>query len=213
MRLERALYGCKGELLLRKGAILTARNIMALRRAGILAVNISNGFDIERRDELEDEVRINVMSTVRDWAQNTNDKSFEVLLQSVEVIINEIIAGKEVTSSLAEICSIDMYTYAHSVDVCVLAIAIGCKLNFHREKLTCLGIGSILHDLGKIKVPTEILNKPDKLSPNEFNEIKKHPTYGYEIVQNNINRISTEIILNHHERYDGTGYPLSLLVI
>ena len=212
MKLERALYGRSGELLLKKRAVLTARNIMALRRAGILAVNVANsGFKSERRDKLEDEVRLYAMNAVQDWAHNAKNENLATLLQSVEVIIDEILAGKEVVGGLAEICSVDMYTYAHSVDVCVLAIAIGCKLNLHRKKLTCLGVGSILHDLGKTRVPTELLNKPGKLSPGEFNEIKKHPAYGYEIVQqSNLSRSSMEIILNHHERYDGAGYPRGL---
>lgn len=105
----------------------------------------------------------------------------------------------------------DTYTYTHSIDVAILAIAIGVKMGFHRKKLICLGVGSILHDLGKTKIPNEILNKPGKLTPDEFSIIQKHPVYGYETIkEHDINRISAEIVLNHHERYNGSGYPNGL---
>ncbi|MGB9804909.1 HD-GYP domain-containing protein, partial [Desulfofundulus sp.] len=115
--------------------------------------------------------------------------------------------------NLTEICSADMYTYAHSVDVCVLALTVGVKFGYEKKDLLRLGIGGLLHDLGKSKVPPEILNKPGKLTPEEFREIKKHPAYGYKIILESQDRIdprSAAVILNHHERYDGTGYPRGL---
>ena len=73
-----------------------------------------------------------------------------------------------------------------------------------------IGIGALMHDIGYTQIPTEILNKPGKLSDEEFVEIKKHPVHGYEMVRSdmNISAIVKTIILMHHERLDGSGYPL-----
>jgi HD-GYP domain-containing protein (c-di-GMP phosphodiesterase class II) len=75
-----------------------------------------------------------------------------------------------------------------------------------------LGVGALLHDIGKLKIPEEILKKPSQLTVEEFEEIKKHTTYGYEILKNfeNISMESAFIALGHHERFDGSGYPLQL---
>ncbi|RJO62795.1 MAG: HD-GYP domain-containing protein [Dehalococcoidia bacterium] len=221
MKLSRPIFGLNGELLLRAGAVLTARNIMSLRRNGVLAVEINGPISFEGdRDVITDEVRRNMMGVVREWtfkrcdevAVKTGKTELVEITKSVEVIVEEILSGKEVAGSLAEICSCDIYTYAHSVDVCILSLMVGVKLGYPKPKLLRLGVGSLLHDIGKVKVPAEILNKPGELTPNEFAEIKKHPEYGRQMFVNirNASSQSAAIILNHHERYDGSGYPRSL---
>ncbi|AGL01669.1 putative domain HDIG-containing protein [Desulfoscipio gibsoniae DSM 7213] len=211
MILERPLYGQSGELLLRKGSVLTAQSIMAMRRAGVLAVRVTSSFETERGDELNEVIQLNALKAVKEWNKSFDKKIFATLLKTIEDIIDEILSGKVVIGSLSEICLADTYTYTHSIDVAILAIAIGVKMGFHRKKLICLGVGSILHDLGKTKIPNEILNKPGKLTPDEFSIIQKHPVYGYETIkEHDINRISAEIVLNHHERYNGSGYPNGL---
>ncbi|AEG14466.1 metal dependent phosphohydrolase [Desulfofundulus kuznetsovii DSM 6115] len=215
MKLARPVYGKNGELLLKKGVVLTAGYVMSLRRCGILAVDVDGLTDLseEHRNLLEDEVRSDVMNVVRGWSQGEKRKGFERVVETVERIVDEILSGKEVIGNLTEICSADMYTYAHSVDVCVLSLTVGVKLGYSRKDLLLLGMGSLLHDLGKSRVPPEILNKPGKLTPGEFREIKKHPVYGYKIIlesQDRIDSRSAAVILNHHERYDGTGYPRGL---
>lgn len=217
MKISRNLYGPDGRLLLKKGAVLSARNIMSLRRAGVLAVHVDSFDAVEDEDELEevleDAIRYNAMNVVKEWASNTKQVSFEQLTETVEMIIDEVLEGKEVRGNLTEICSADMYTYAHSVDVCILSVMLGVKLGYAKKQLVHLGIGGLLHDLGKVKVPVDILNKPGKLTPEEFNEIKKHPLYGYQMAldeNSKISRPSAEIILKHHEKYDGSGYPQGL---
>ncbi|RJQ29823.1 MAG: HD-GYP domain-containing protein [Peptococcaceae bacterium] len=213
MRLARPVYGQSGELLLGKGAGLTLRNIVSLQRCRVLAVDIESpfGFDDEERNIIEDEMRLGIMNVVREWTLK-NENKLERIANTVEVIIDEILSGKEVAEGLTQICSADIYTYAHSVDVCILSLSVGVKLGYARPKLLRLGVGSLLHDLGKTKIPIEILNKPDELTPDEFNEMKKHSEYGYQIFQRirGFSSQSASIILCHHERYDGSGYPHGL---
>lgn len=213
MKLVRPVYGNNGEMLLNRGVMLTARYIMALRRLGILTVNVEGCIDEDYSDALEDEVRCDVMKTVHDWTLNRKYVNIKELTEKVEIIINEIITGKKVIGNLTEICSTDMYTYAHSVDVCVLALVVGIKLDYKKNLLLQLGIGSLLHDLGKTKVPPKILNKNGSLTPAEFREIKKHPLYGYKMLleaKEEVDPVSALVVLDHHEKYDGSGYPRGL---
>ncbi len=211
MILEKPLYDQNGKLLLKKGSVLTARNILAMHRTGVMSVRVTSSFEIEREDEIREEIQLNALKVIKEWNKSFDKKVFAALLKTIEDIIDEILSGKAVVGSLSEICLADTYTYTHSIDVTILAIAIGAKMGYNRKKLTCLGVGSILHDLGKTKIPVEILKKPGKLTPTEFSIMQKHPVYGYETIkQHDVNRISAEIVLNHHERYDGSGYPNGL---
>jgi HD-GYP domain-containing protein (c-di-GMP phosphodiesterase class II) len=88
----------------------------------------------------------------------------------------------------------------------------GKNLELDNKNLFRLGLGAILHDIGKGKIPTEILLKPGPLTEEEFNIMKSHTTYGYEIIKNssNLDMVTANIALQHHEHWDGNGYPLHL---
>ncbi|MCR4442505.1 MAG: HD domain-containing phosphohydrolase [Peptococcaceae bacterium] len=102
----------------------------------------------------------------------------------------------------------DNYTGSHSMRVCNIATTIGRKMNLSSEVIRDISISAILHDIGKIGIPEAILQKPGKLSDDEFEIIKMHPVIGYNALKN-IKFLSNvaEYILYHHERYDGKGYP------
>ncbi|MEE2743962.1 MAG: HD domain-containing phosphohydrolase [Bdellovibrionota bacterium] len=110
----------------------------------------------------------------------------------------------------------DFYTFDHSINVCMYSMALLRSINFKTEKkeLINLGIGGLLHDLGKIKISTSVINKADKLSEAEFNAIKEHPLLGGEILEDHLmSSLSIDVetikrtITEHHENFDGTGYP------
>lgn len=106
----------------------------------------------------------------------------------------------------------DNYTYRHSIGVAVLATLIGKWLNLNSIDLRLLGTAAILHDIGKMKIPEEILNKPGKLTEEEFQIMKKHTIYGYDLIKNTVgasHKIAL-VALQHHEREDGSGYPFGL---
>jgi putative nucleotidyltransferase with HDIG domain len=100
------------------------------------------------------------------------------------------------------------YTALHSLRVCVLALAFGRHLEFSDAELNLLGIGALLHDVGKMKVPNEILDKPGKLTGEEFDLMKSHVPHGVSILEDTkgILPISIEVARSHHERFDGHGY-------
>lgn len=103
----------------------------------------------------------------------------------------------------------DSYTYTHSINVALLSTLIGKWLKLGHNALDHLMLAGLFHDIGKMRIDKSILNKPDKLTDEEFEEIKKHPVYSYELLQDNT-EIPLDVkvgILMHHERMDGSGYP------
>ncbi len=104
----------------------------------------------------------------------------------------------------------DMYTHGHTKRVKDYAIKIGSNLNLSKEKIENLGFAALFHDLGKINVPDGILNKPGRLTPEEFDFIKKHPVDGAKLVKKTYYENIDKIIEQHHERIDGSGYPYGI---
>ncbi len=106
----------------------------------------------------------------------------------------------------------DDYTFEHNIGVGIIATLIGSWMNLSEEELSTLSLAATLHDIGKVKVPAAILNKPGKLTDEEFEIVKKHTVYGYELLKDaaGINPRVALVALQHHEREDGRGYPHGL---
>lgn len=131
---------------------------------------------------------------------------------TVKEILGKVISNETIMLQLTGIRDIDNYTFLHSVDVCIYSTIIGKKLGYNEEHLMQLGIGSILHDIGKCKVPIHILQKPEKLTMEELREMQLHSVYGYEIIKNiyGMNAKIARVAFQHHEKWDGSGYPLGV---
>ena len=115
----------------------------------------------------------------------------------------------QLLSSLSEVLRTDYSTYAHSVNVCMLAMAFGSYLGLHPSRVHSLGMGGLLHDVGMAKIPRRILEKRDPLNHEEHLAIRRHPRLGYDMLVS-ISAIPYDvlmIILHHHENEDGSGYP------
>jgi len=127
--------------------------------------------------------------------------------------VNFILKGREAFLNLLTITSFDYYTYTHSVNVCTFSIALAQQMGFDDEEfLHELGVGALLHDVGKSKVSDRILNKRSPLNQIEFEIMKKHPKWGIEILTDTdaIAASSYYPVLQHHERGDRSGYPSGL---
>jgi putative nucleotidyltransferase with HDIG domain len=111
-----------------------------------------------------------------------------------------------------ELKSKDEYTYRHTVCVGIISTLIGKWLNLNQSDLNDLSLGATLHDIGKARIPADILNKPGRLSQEEYTEMKRHAVYGYRMLKDipDLNERIALIALQHHEREDGGGYPFSL---
>ena len=127
--------------------------------------------------------------------------------------VSYILKGREAFLNLLKITSFDYYTYTHSVNVCTFAIALAQQLGFSDEEfLHELGVGALLHDVGKSKISERILNKRSALNQIEFEIMKKHPQWGVDILSEakEIPESSCFSVLQHHERGDRRGYPAGL---
>lgn len=144
------------------------------------------------------------------YINNKNIPDKEVFIDIIcEVIQKHIIKDKHIIKELAKLRENHAQTANHCVRVGVLSGIIGINLGFSNEDLTQLIVSGLLHDIGKLKVPNEILDKPAKLTYEEFEIIKNHPGYGCEILSKipSINSAILDTIMHHHEKIDGTGYP------
>ena len=136
---------------------------------------------------------------------NTKNKDYDLIIDNSTINIETI-------KSLQHTIKIkDTVTHAHSSRVAEYSVLIGKKLGLSKDDLNTLKLGALFHDIGKISTPNNILFKNSKLTPEEYSEIKKHPTQGIEILsKQNIPSNIYSIVKYHHERYDGTGYPENL---
>jgi putative nucleotidyltransferase with HDIG domain len=114
--------------------------------------------------------------------------------------------------SLARLKTANEYTYLHSVAVCMLMVALGRQLGLKGEELRQAGVAGLLHDVGKMAVPNEVLEKPGKLTDEEFSIMRSHPRRGWEILKScyQVHESALDVCLHHHERMDGQGYPEKL---
>ena len=130
----------------------------------------------------------------------------------VSELANSIVGSMDASMWLTQLKNRDEYTAIHSLNVCVLSITFGRALGFKLDQLNELGLGALLHDIGKMQVPLEVLNKPGKLTAEEFEIMKSHPVKGYEILckDDNLSQEVLNIVKSHHERLSGKGYPDNL---
>jgi HD-GYP domain-containing protein (c-di-GMP phosphodiesterase class II) len=224
MIVGRPVYDSSGFLLLNTGKELKQEYIRNLKKLNISAVYIIDNIipDIDIEDVILDETRQkanNIIRKILTDVEKQPEKSIPKLLfthkeirNALDEIIDQLLTNRNLVVNLSDIRTFDSYTFAHSVNVAILAITTAISFQFSRSKLHEIGLGSLLHDLGKVKIPDSILNKEGKLTFEEYAEVKRHPLLGYDMVnrQSFISPASALIILQHHERKNGEGYPEGL---
>jgi HD-GYP domain-containing protein (c-di-GMP phosphodiesterase class II) len=221
MRVGRPVYSGLGQLLINNGAVLTRKTIARVRMTGLPALYIDDGFlkDVAIVDVVSEEIRAQAKVQVRELLEDTAVSGsgraiirIEEMNKTVNGIIDQLFTNANVMVNMVDIRAIDDHTFSHSVNVCVLSLMTGITLGFDREKLLSLGIGALLHDIGKASIPQPILNKPGKLNPEEFDIVREHPVHGYRMLLGipGVSIESADVAHEHHERHDGQGYPRGL---
>lgn len=217
VKLARTIFNSDGGVLLTKGVELKEPYIEKLRYYGISEVYLEDEISagIHVKDVIHEQTRSEAVVLVKKTMNNyhfSDVLAVENVKLMVNKIIDELLGNDDILNNLSEIKSVDDYTFEHSVNVCILSLITGIGLGFDIERLRELGTGAMLHDIGKLCIPQEILKKPSQLTVEEFEEIKKHTVFGYEILKKSekVSLVSAYIAFGHHERYDGSGYPLQL---
>lgn len=231
--LGKTIYDSDGRVLLKKGVKLTELLIQKIRQIHILSIYIIDEYsNYEIEDIIKPELRQKAVKILKETfndiqrissfsnfeKSSTNNyskqdwKYFENISIISEELLDNILSNKNLLISLVDIKNMDNYTYQHSVNVAVLSLVLGISLKLPKRKLIQLCNGALLHDIGKTFVNKDILLKPSKLTLDEFQIIKTHPQRGYDFLSDlyDINSNSKLIILQHHERVDGLGYPCGL---
>ena len=228
-------YSKAGQLIVRKDSLLSRQMISHLKFYSIEQVNIYEGeMALEIREAYENRNGAQTTQLERilkseeykvfkkEYTANVNmlqDSVNDIILRNAPVdapaLIDETVKIFDKNQGyfsffgmLHSMKQIDDSTFAHSVNVAMIARLIGTWSGFDAETLDLLTLAGLLHDVGKCQIPDEILMKPRKLTDQEYNFVKMHAQFGYEIVKNQDLDIRVkEAVLNHHERCDGTGYP------
>ncbi|MGC8771090.1 MAG: HD-GYP domain-containing protein [Brevinematia bacterium] len=157
-------------------------------------------FAVEAIEEISHEIKFGKLS------------SMNIAKLSIERFFHEMESFHDRFLNLMVLKHYDQYTYYHSINVGILSMYLTRKLGYNHLYTQDMGMAGFLHDIGKIKIPSKILNKDGPLTLEEFQIMKKHPVYAYEIIKNDpsISSFVKKAVLFHHERWNGTGYPLKL---
>ena len=173
----------------------------------VIRENISE----ETRRESADDSRdlSNYMNEAKQGRMFSNPHLGKDFRRVLDMIIDELKEHEQAMIMLNTIHVSDHYLFQHSLNVSIYAIMLGTALGYTYDQLRVLGLGAMLHDIGKTLVPQEILLKPDKLTEEEMRIMRRHPEDGFRMLKDNPNipLIAAHCALQHHERLDGSGYP------
>lgn len=214
MKLARDVVLKDGKVLLLRGFTLKNKYIEKLS-----AFNVDHVYVEKERAPLdsikEEKIYTEAFGNVRRVMENIRigDKlDAGIMKQTVHEIVAHVLNHDIAFMSLTGIRDIDNYTFLHCVDVCIYSAVAAKALNLSQDDIVEVALAGLLHDIGKCKIPLEILNKPGKLTNEEFNVMKHHALYGMEIIRNTpgLSEKTARIVSQHHEKWDGTGYPFKL---
>jgi HD-GYP domain-containing protein (c-di-GMP phosphodiesterase class II) len=224
--------------LLRRGMRIDSRYVTALGRAGIHAIYVEDtlGAGIEVTPVLTEATRaeatrrlehsLGSVQRAKDGTLSLSDTAITELSNLARMIATELATCDDAVVALQDLGAADAYTMQHSIDVAAVGLLVGRRLmvdmgwidyksqrRFDRidQRVVQLGLGLLLHDVGKLAVPQEILTKTGKLDADEWELMRQHPLTGIDMVANTqISAVARTVIRSHHERWDGSGYPEAL---
>lgn len=239
MKIDQAIVDRAGRALICRGTILDEYMINSMLKMGVMGVYIGDGDDemvdgpkkepeiskavqqtIEKnrvadrtKVKLTESVKQRVHEGIQYLYTNTESEQFMSTVNSIaDELMTAILENDALAVDIDTLKVSDEYTFKHSVDVATMAMIIAKKHGLSEKEVYEVGIAGLLHDVGKSKIPNEVLNKPGKLTDEEFDIMKQHSLYGYRILQEKQD-ISEHIrlgVLQHHEKIDGSGYPLKV---
>ncbi|WP_159887457.1 HD-GYP domain-containing protein [Paenibacillus puerhi] len=225
MRLGKKIYNSEGLILLGEQVELTQGIIRRLEGHGIDFAYIDDPRtnDLVIRDLLSEETRVRAVTEIRDSFRKIAEgqlrrkaagqlqvgKAFRGLM---DMIMDDLSDHKDAMIMLTNINAMDDYLFHHSLNVCIYTTMLGLAHGYSRDELMTLGLGALLHDVGKTQIPLELLRKRDRLTDDEFSHIKHHTSFGFQFLKDepNIPLLAAHCAFQHHERLDGSGYPRGL---
>ena len=226
MVIGRTIWNEAGRPLLQKGVKVSGHIIQRLQQLNIQYVYIDDKIstNIEIEEAIPRAVRQHAVDQITssfNKLKNLKGKDVTYCLDQqtkhfsaiIDDLFDNIMNNKEILTVLSDAFLYDNYIYTHSLQVAVYSIAIAKEMHYNAAEIRQIGIGAILHDVGKIMIPQEILKKPDRFTNEEYELMKLHTKYGFDLLRNlhTISLLSAHCAFQHHERLDGSGYPRGLL--
>lgn len=208
MILAQPLLNKKGDIFLARNVLVSKFMVQRIReekyRGAYVYDKLSKG--INPRNQLPTDVQLKTMCALKDMDIDRCAYLSGEILDSLKHADN-------ISMNINSLAAYDGPTYMHSLNVAMYAGTFGLLYGMEYERVNKLIAAALLHDIGKTRIPEDILNKPGSLSEEEFAEIKKHPQYGYDMLKDmvSISPLVRVPILEHHENYDGSGYPRGLV--
>lgn len=226
MVLGRTIWNEAGHPLLKKDVVINDRIIQRLQQLNThylyIDDEISEGIEVE--ETVPPAMRNKVIKTIKDSFQSIDglnpvnasyilDQQSKTIVSIVDELLSAVTGNNEILTILTDAYLFDEYLYQHSFQVTLYSIAIAKELGYSAEDLRLIGIGALLHDVGKLMVPKDILTKPGRLTNDEFETMKMHARYGFDLLRNlhSISLLVAHCAFQHHERIDGSGYPRGLV--
>lgn len=224
-RLNFDVYDEKGVLVIKKGELIEPGILLKMETNNLVLYKMDDNFTLE---DFDNEPPISTNAKAKSFFSEKSRESLlgntKKIMQAVfdgdgvnakkcdevkDIVITEVAANLDKIKGMSELRIYDKYTFSHTINVCSLSTALGMILGLEEEYLNELSLGALLHDIGKLLVPKEILLKPGKLDENEFEIMKKHTTMGYDYLKQNtdVPEQVANVALSHQERYGGGGYP------
>lgn len=215
--LGRTIYSNHGRVLLGRGVALSPPYIVRLRELGITIVHID---DEETRDiiindviseEHRREATISIEQSCEAVRIGKDFSGFEVK-KAISHIVEDILFQKDILLSLMDMRSFDNQMFSHAVSVSVLSTVLGKALGLDKENLDALAVGALLHDIGTVTLPKELISKRAPFTPQEMALYKTHTQHGFDILREKreLSLLSAHIAFQHHEWQNGSGYPRQL---
>lgn len=207
MLVGKSVYNEKGVILVNYHVALTEKLIKRMREKGLSGLYIDDELsaDIKIEDLISDELGIKATKALKKM-------NIDAALDVANNLTDELMLNGDINVNLVSLRTNSDYTYKHSINVAVLSVLTGIGIGLKKSMLKELAAAALLHDIGKVNIPIEILDKLGPLTEEEYEIIKSHSEYGYKKIKANIN-ISSKTkmgVFMHHENVNGTGYPMGL---
>lgn len=192
--------------------VLEKEQITHIELHRVLMTDRKLGSALKEAKKRSGEIFMEAVDTVQEIIHSVHlEKALNMrkVSSTVHSMVDDILENRDALMGLTSIKMYDEYTFAHSVNVSVLSIAQGTFLSFDKPQIAALGIAGMLHDIGKVAVPLDIINKPDKLTDEEWEHVKRHPVEGA-LILNGIpamSKLAMVAAFEHHQHGDIRGYP------
>ena len=238
MRIDQEIENSRGHSLIVRGSYLDDYQIEALKKLNIGGVYIKEGEDDEESSSVDEptsaiaknniskfreadpakvSLSVSVKKRISEGIQHLySDTSNPHFAQTTTTITSDLMRAIDdnaaVAVDISALKTSDEYTFKHSVDVATMSMIVAKNMNMSQQDVYNIGIAGLLHDMGKSRIPLNILNKPGRLTDEEFAVMKQHSLLGYRIIKekNEFNDNICFAVLQHHEKMDGSGYPMGV---